>query len=278
MTSNGVRISDFRGGSARVTVSYKLKAGQHVSGVHVWFVSDSGAVEEVPTTVGTDEILFTISHFSHYVVTYAAPAATVSYSGRYNDCAKDAACPIDKYIDAVPTAWYHDGVHWALENGVMNGVGGDKFEPNTAANRAMIVTMLYRMEGEPEVTPGDKFQDVKTDAWYAKAVTWAEANGVVNGYGNGKFGPNDKVTREQLVTILYRYAQFKGMDTSEGEMKPLTDFTDARDISDWAVKPFRWAVDAGIINGTGGGKISPKTDASRAQVATMFMRYDAMTK
>ena len=100
----------------------------------------------------------------------------------------------------------------------------------------------------------------------------------MNGYGGGKFGPEDDLTREQLVTILQRYANYKGIDTSEGEMKPLKDFDDTRYISDWAVKAFRWAVDAGIINGVGNRKISPKTDASRAQVATMLMRYDSITQ
>ena len=113
--------------------------------------------------------------------------------------------------------------------------------------------------------------------WYTDAVAWAAENKIVEGY-NGKFAPEDDVTREQIVTILYRYAQYKGIDTSEGEMKPLSDFDDTRYISDWAVSAFRWAVDAGIINGVGNRKISPKTDASRAQVATMLMRYDDLTR
>ncbi len=122
------------------------------------------------------------------------------------------------------------------------------------------------------------FDDVPADTWYTNAVVWAEANEIVNGVGDNRFAPMADLTREQLVTILRRYANYKGIDTSEGEMKPLKDFDDTRYISDWAVKAFRWAVDAGIINGTGDGKISPKTDASRAQVATMLMRYDSITQ
>ena len=191
---------------------------------------------------------------------------------------RDDDCPMTPFTDLDKSSWYHDGVHWALENSVMNGVGNNKFDPNGTTSRAMIVTMLYRMEGEPEITAENPFNDVKADTWYTDAVIWAAENEIVNGYGGGKFGPEDDLTREQLVTILQRYANYKGIDTSEGEMKPLKDFDDTRHISDWAVKAFRWAVDAGIINGTGNGKISPKTDASRAQVATMLMRYDSITQ
>ena len=160
----------------------------------------------------------------------------------------------------------------------MNSVGNDRFEPSGTTSRGMIVTMLYRMEGEPASDYAMTFRDVEDGKWYAEAVRWAADNGIVNGYSDDAFGPNDPVTREQIVTILLRYARYKGVDTEAGELKPLEGFDDTRDISDWAVKAFRWAVDAGIIQGTGGGKISPKLDASRAQVATMLMRYDAMTQ
>ena len=109
-------------------------------------------------------------------------------------------------------------------------------------------------------------------------MDWAFENEIVNGYNADTFGPDNDLTREQLVTILERYAKYKGFDVSEGESAYLTGFTDADTISNYAVKAFRWAVDAGIINGVGGGKLSPKTDASRAQVATMLMRYDSITQ
>ena len=142
----------------------------------------------------------------------------------------------------------------------------------------MIVTMLYRMEGEPEVSGAVTFKDVPAGRWYTEAVNWAYAKQIVNGYNAEKFGPDDNLTREQLVTILERYAKYKGLDVSKGEEAYLTGFTDAAAISDWAVTAFRWAVDAGIIQGVTKTSLSPKTNATRAQVATMLMRYDAMPK
>ena len=189
-------------------------------------------------------------------------------------CKRDQRCPISRFTDASPTAWYHDGVHWALDEGVMNGVGNGKFAPESPTSRAMIVTMLYRMEGEPEVSGNAPFQDVAAGQWYSKAVDWAFANEIVNGYSAEKFGPDDRLTREQLATILERYAKFKGMDVSKGEEAYLTGYEDGGNISDWAVKAFRWAVDAGIIRGVSDTRLSPKTDATRAQVATMLVRYN----
>ena len=193
-------------------------------------------------------------------------------------CKKDASCPISKFNDAKPTAWYHDGVHWALDEGVMKGVADDKFAPDTSTSRAMIVTMLYRMEGEPKVGKKATFKDVPAGKFYTKAVNWAFENDIVNGYDADTFGPNDNLTREQLVTILERYAKYKGMDVSKGEQAYLTGFTDADKISKYAVKAFRWAVDAGIINGMTKTTLSPKTDATRAQVATMLMRFNNLKK
>ena len=172
--------------------------------------------------------------------------------------------------------WYHDGVHWALENGIMQGYGGGEFKPNDATNRAMIVTMLYRFEGTPKVDAELPFTDVAEGAWYAEAIRWAAANGIVNGYGDGTFGPNDQLTREQLAVILCRYAGYKGIDTGAGERKPLSSFNDAAAVSGWADKSMRWVVDAGIIQGVGNDTVSPKTSATRAQVATMLMRYSAL--
>ena len=270
LTSDGKRITDFGGGKAAIQVTYQGKDGQQPGGIEVWYVADEGGKTWIPTTATADSVTFTVTHFSNYVLTYdeTLPGA----------CAKDDDCPMTPFTDLDKSSWYHDGVHWALENSVMNGVGNNKFNPSGTTSRAMIVTMLYRMEGEPEITGENPFNDVKADTWYTDAVIWAAENEIVNGYGGGKFGPEDDLSREQLVTILQRYANYKGIDTSEGEMKPLKNFDDTQYISDWAVKAFRWAVDAGIINGTGNGKISPKTDASRAQVATMLMRYDSITQ
>ena len=159
----------------------------------------------------------------------------------------------------------------------MNGTGENTFEPLTSTSRAMIVTILWRMEGSPQVDSNATFKDVPDGQWYTDAVRWAAAKGIVTGYNEEAFGPADSVTREQIVTILYRYAQFKGIDVSKGETAYLNDYTDARDISEWAVKAFRWAVDAGVIQGMTATTLSPKRDAVRAQVATMLMRFDNLS-
>jgi hypothetical protein len=270
LTSGDKRISDFGSGRATITVQHKLGTDRQPGGVVAWYLADSGAKTKLPTSATAEETTFTVPHLSNYALAYdkTLPGA----------CTKDETCPMTAFSDLDKGAWYHDGVHWALAQGVMNGVGNGLFDPNGPTSRAMIVTMLYRMEGEPASDYAMTFKDVESGKWYTEAIRWAAENGIVTGYSADAFGPTDDVSREQIVTILLRYAKYKGVDTNAGELKPLTGFDDTRDISDWAVKAFRWAVDAGIINGTGDGKISPKLDASRAQVATMLMRYDSITQ
>ncbi|MBQ3379082.1 MAG: S-layer homology domain-containing protein [Clostridia bacterium] len=187
------------------------------------------------------------------------------------DFGADADCPLNRFTDASPAAWYHDGVHWALEEGVMNGVGADRFAPDGTATRATVVTMLWRLEGEP-AGADDPFDDVPDGAWYAPAVSWAAENGVVNGTSETTFDPETSVTREQLAAILYRYAQSKGQGFSEAWAFPL-DFSDAADVSEYAYEPMCWMTMNGIITGMSGGTLAPNENATRAQIATMFMRF-----
>jgi len=266
LTSGDERITDFGDGRAVIAVAHEGKSGQKLSGFAVWFAAEDGTKQKTPTTAAKDSVKFIVRHFSTYVLTYSDPGA----------CARDENCPMSAFTDLNLNAWYHDGVHWALENEIMQGYGGGVFGPNDATSRAMIVTMLHRFEGEPKVSADAGFTDVADGKWYSEAIRWAAANGIVNGYGDGTFGPNDQLTREQLAAILCRYANYKGMNTNEGELTPLTGFIDATDVSDWAVRSMRWAVAVGIINGVGNDTISPRTDASRAQVATMLMRYAAL--
>ena len=207
--------------------------------------------------------MFTVPHFSNYVIAYDAEKAAA--------CPKDDTCPISAFTDARTTAWYHDGVHFVLANGLMNGTGNGKFAPNGSTSRAMIVTILYRLEGEPKITAANPFEDVAEGSWYTDAVIWAAENNIVSGYGNGKFGPNDNITREQLAAILYRYEQSKG-GGFVGAWMFLLDYPDAAEISSWADEAMHWCVMNGIINGKD-GKLVPGGDASRAEAATMLMRY-----
>ena len=191
----------------------------------------------------------------------------------YASCAKDSACPMSKFTDASPTAWYHDGVHYVLDEGIMQGVSEDSFAPDSTTTRAMIVTMLWRMEGEPEAQPAG-FADTEDGSWYADAVNWAADKGIVKGYDAKTFGPKDPVTREQIAAILYRYAQYKGADVSVGESTELTAFNDVSTLSQWAYPAMQWAVGAQIIQGKGDkSTLAPRDNATRAQVATMLMRF-----
>ena len=152
----------------------------------------------------------------------------------------------------------------------MNGVGGTRFDPGGSTSRAMLVTMLWRLDGRPEAAFAPDFADVAPAQWYAEAVAWAASAHVVEGYGAGRFGPGDPVTREQLAVILWRYARYTGADVASGD--PLGQFVDAEKIAPWALEALRWAVDAELIRGVGGERLSPKTGATRAQTATVLMR------
>ena len=188
-------------------------------------------------------------------------------------CDRGETCPMSAFNDLDKSLWYHDGVHWALENGVMNGVGNAQFAPDSATSRAMLVTMLWRMEGCPVSAYALTFKDIPAGDWYAEAVRWAAEKEIVNGYSAEAFGPHDALTREQLAAILCRYAKYKGLDTEAGETTILRGYKDTLVIADWAIKPLRWAVAAGIIKGTGEDTLSPKSQATRAQVAKLLAYY-----
>ena len=173
------------------------------------------------------------------------------------------------FTDVKDSDWFASAVKYAYEKGLMSGTGNGVFSPNTATNRAMIVTILYRLEGSPAVTNSSSFTDVASGTYYADAVAWAAENGIVSGYGNNKFGPTDNITREQLATILYRYAQYKNNDTTASA--DLSAYTDAGTISTYAKTALSWANASKLINGTSGTTLSPKQTATRAQVAQILM-------
>lgn len=175
----------------------------------------------------------------------------------------------NKFADVQNNAWYSEAIAYVYNKGMMNGTDAGKFEPNATTTRAMLVTMLFRLEGEPKAGAAD-FSDVASGQWFSEAIAWAAANGVVNGYKDGTFAPNDMITREQLAAVLYRFAQFKGYDVSvKGS---LSNFSDSGSVSDWAQEAMQWAVGAGIINGDNGA-LKPAGNATRAEVAMMLMRF-----
>ena len=169
--------------------------------------------------------------------------------------------------------WFADAVRFVYENGMMNGVSETGFAPHATTSRSMIVTILYRLEGEPVVDDAMDFADVAGDAWCTDAVRWAAGEGIVGGYGDGLFGPDDPVTREQLAAILYRYAVYKGYDVSVGEDTNILSYDDFADLSEYAIPAMQWACGAGIVNGTSESTFTPQGEATRAQVAAMMMRF-----
>ena len=177
------------------------------------------------------------------------------------------------FVDVNSGAWYYDAVSFVYNKGIMNGVTSTTFEPNSTVTRGMVVTMLWRMAGEPYVS-GGSFSDVASGRYYSTAVAWAAKNGIVDGYSSTVFGVNDPVTREQFATILYRYAKYMGYSTVGSS---LTGYYDANSVSSWARDAMGWAVRNGIITGSGNSRLNPTGTASRAEVAQMFMSFYEFT-
>ncbi len=186
------------------------------------------------------------------------------------DCPQNATCPIGRFTDASPTAWYHDGVHYCLEKSLMAGTSDTTFSPASHTNRSMIAAILWRMAGKRFGGSECPYSDVKENSYYFDAVIWADKEGFVMGYGNGKFGPEDPITREQLAVILWRYA---GSPEASGDLE---DFTDGASASEWAVPALRWATEKGILSGKVNGVLDPAGHATRSEAASMLQRFSGL--
>ena len=203
---------------------------------------------------------------------FVMPASDVSLSPKFEKTEPVENNDVsEKYMDVPEMAWYHDAVQWAADNGLMNGVSADIFAPDAPVTRAMIVTILYRLEGEPASAGTISFDDVADGQWYTDAVIWANANGIVEGYGSGRFGPMDNITREQFAAIMYRYSEFKGCDVSK--KADLSAYSDASEISTWADEAMQWANGEGLITGRTTSALAPQGETSRAEAAAILMRY-----
>ncbi len=174
------------------------------------------------------------------------------------------------FTDVPEGAWYRSSVEYVYKNNIMSGTAADKFSPSLTTTRGMIITILHRLAGNP-VVEGETFTDVAAGKYYAAPVAWASSEGIVTGYGNGQFGPDKPITREQLATILYRYAAYAGLNT--GITADLASYADSAKVSSYALEAMRWAVGAGLISGVGAGKLDPAGSATRAQVAAIFTRF-----
>lgn len=192
-------------------------------------------------------------------------------------CTGDDDCPSRAFTDLNTNAWYHEAVDYAIRNGLMKGYGNQIFGPNNTLSRAMLAQILYNREGRPQTEYALDFTDVPSGAWYNQAVRWAAAKGIVFGYGGGKFGPNDPVTREQLAAVLYRYAKTQGGDfTGNPSLSP--NFSDVSSTSAWAYEAVAWCAMNGILNCYSDGTLRPKGQATRAEAAAMLIRYFELNK
>ena len=231
-----------------------------------WFTAYTGGVQirQIGATETGDKTFYARWHKTVLPPPPVTPGAPVTP-------ARPAAPVGLPFADVSGSDWFYNDVRYVYEKGIMDGTGADRFSPNAPLTRAMIVTILYRMAGSPSVSGSSDFTDVAAGKWFAKAVAWAAANGIVNGYGSGLFGPNDPVTREQLAAILYRYAVYGGMTAVTLE-ENLGSFADTAQLSAYAIQAMNWAVGQGLINGSGSNLV-PKAQATRAQVAAIIHRY-----
>lgn len=226
-------------------------------------------LDKLTVTDGSGKTVSTVKK-SDTVYTFTMPASAVKVGVSY---VKATETPSEtKFNDVSANDWFASAVDYVTGKGMMNGTADNTFSPKANTTRGMVVTVLYRLENQPS-TSAASFTDVASGAYYANAVAWANANGIVSGYGSGKFGPNDKVTREQLAAILYRYAQYKKYDVSVGEDTNILSYDDAQSISSYAIPAIQWACGAGVVTGKSGSKLDSKGNATRAEVAAMLMRF-----
>ena len=215
-----------------------------------------------------NEVKLTDKGDGKYTFTMPASAVTVKASFVKDDAPVDTGLP---FADVKADDWFYEAVKYVYDNKLMDGTSSTTFAPLMTTNRAMIVTILWRQAGSPVVDYAMNFTDVEDGVWYTEAVRWAAAEGVVKGYSDTVFAPNDTVTREQLAVILYRYAEYKEYDVSaKGD---LTTFSDGANTSSWATQAMEWAVGSKLLSGKDGGKLDPTGTATRAEVATILMRF-----
>ncbi|MCI8284137.1 MAG: S-layer homology domain-containing protein [Firmicutes bacterium] len=207
--------------------------------------------------------------------TFKMPSSNVDVTAVFKESGIVPKPPVTEptpmsFTDVNPSDWYYEAVRYVYDKGMMNGTSASAFSPNSTTTRGMIVTILHRLEGTP-ASAAAAFPDVAAGQYYTDAVAWASANGIVTGYGSGRFGPNDSITREQMSAILYRYARYKSYNTSASG--DLSAFSDQVSISDYAAEPMRWAVGSGLITGMGDGRVAPLGNGTRAQIAAILMRF-----
>ena len=223
-------------------------------------------------TVSLDEYLSERAGFD-FAGWYSDDSFAERVGELYMNGSKTVYAAWEPFDDAGRGDWFYDSVVYVYENGLMDGVSDTLFDPDGTVTRAQLVTMLWRLDGEPSVNYALPFTDVSGGEWYAEAVRWAAGEGIVNGVSDTEFAPNAAVTREQLAAILHRYAQHKGYDVSIGESTNILSYSDFASISEYAISAMQWVCGEGIITGVTESTLEPQGTATRAQSAAILMRF-----
>ncbi|WP_373164447.1 S-layer homology domain-containing protein [Agathobaculum sp. Marseille-P7918] len=250
------------------TVSVSPKNASKGATVTVTVTPDKGYELSSLTVTDQNGKAVTLTEAGNGKYTFKMPDSRVTVKATFTEIGEQPAeLP---FGDVASSAWYAEAVRYVYENGMMNGVSANSFGPNATTNRAMIVTILYRLEDTPAASSSG-FTDVVSGSYYADAVNWAAANGIVNGVSATSFAPNTAVTREQMAAILYRYAQFKGYSVTASNS--LNSYADASQLSSYAIAAMQWANAEGLITGSTSTTLNPVGNATRAEVATILMRF-----
>lgn len=253
--SDGKYISDFDGGFATVKLPYTLQEGENPNCIYVYYVDSDGNINKMQTMYDgqNNTVIFNTSHFSVFTIVHELLSLIFS--------------------DVEESDWHFDYVSFAYQNDLFTGTSATKFSPDTAMTRGMLVTTLNSYEGNPTAESEANYSDVPSDKWYASAVDWATENNLVSGMKNNKFAPENSITREELVLILFNYAREKGYDLSGS--RSIASFEDAEEVSSWALEAMEWAYGNQLVSGTSKLKsvLSPEGSATRAQVATILKNF-----
>ena len=259
-----IAIGDFANGTVTANPS-AAKAGATVT---LTATPDEGYALGTLTVTDRFGDAVRVTEQANGTYTFTMPNGQVTVTATF----VETEVPVDEpFVDVAEGDWFYDAVVYAYQNELMDGVGGNRFAPNSETTRAQLVTILYRLEGEPAVSGDLPFTDVEAGIWYTDAILWAAQNNIVNGVSDTEFAPGDEITRQQLVTILYRYAEAKGYDVSASA--DLSGYPDAGQVQDYAQPAMAWAVAENIIQGMEDGTLKPAGNASRAQIATILMRF-----
>lgn len=262
-----VEIQSAKGGSVESSPSRAAKGTK----VTLTVMPDAGYSLDSLTVTDADDNKIRLTEQTGSRFTFTMPASAVTVVPVFQAGENLERPPVSLPFRDVPESeWFYSAVQYVYQNGMMSGTDAALFSPNAATTRGMIVTILYRLEGSPAVSAAP-FLDVPSSQYYAAPVAWASANGIVSGYGDGIFGPDDTITREQMASILYRYAQYKNYDVTGSA--DLSGYADAGKISPYAMTALQWANANRLVSGTTPSTLAPGGSATRAQIASILMRF-----